>query len=111
MVESGGKPVGKQSLDEPSKATLPGRKQIYRLSDANGNYVRDCMTFWDGPISEGEPLLIPIIEDGELVYDFPDLHDIQTQTTAELNRLPGSHKSLREAEPYLVELHPTLRKL
>ena len=109
LVESGGRPVGKQSLDEPSKATLPGRKQIYRLSDANGNYVRDCVTLWDEPISEGQPLLIPIIQDGELVYDFPNLHDIQTQTTAELNRLPGSHKSLREAEPYLVELHPTLR--
>ena len=103
LVESGGKPVGKQSLDEPSKATLPGRKQIYRLSDANGNYVRDCVTLWDEPISEGQPLLT-IIQDGELVYDFPNLHDIQTRTTAELNRLSGSHKSLREAEPYPVEL-------
>jgi len=109
LVESDGRPVGKQSLDEPSKATLPGRKQIYRLSDANGNYVRDCVTLWDELISEGQPLLIPIIQDGELVYDFPNLHDIQTQTTAELNKLPGSHKSLREAEPYPVELHPTLR--
>ncbi len=111
LVESGGKPVGKQSLDEPSKATLPGRKQIYRFSDANGNYVRDCVTLWNEPISEGQPLLIPIIQDGELVYDFPNLHEIQTRTTTELNRLPGSHKSLREAEPYPVELHPTLRKL
>ena len=111
LVESGGKPVGKQSLDEPSKATLPGRKQIYRLSDANGNCVRDCVTLWDEPISEGQPLLIPIIQDGELVYDFPNLHDIQTRTTAELKRLPDSHKSLREAEPYLVELHPTLRNM
>ena len=111
LVESGGKPVGKQSLDEPSKATLPGRKQIYRLPDADGNYVRDCVTLWDEPISEGQPLLIPIIQDGELVYDFPNLHDIQTQTTAELKKLPDSHKGLTEAEPYLVELHPTLRNL
>ena len=111
LVESDGKPVGKQSLDEPSKATIPGKKQIYRLSDDNGNYVRDCVTLWDEPISEGQPLLIPIIQDGELVYDFPNLHDIQTQTTAALNRLPVSHKSLREAEPYPIELHPTLRQL
>ena len=111
LVESDGKPVGKQSLDEPSKATLPGRKQIYRFADANGNYVRDCLTLWDEPISEGQPLLIPIIQDGELVYDFPNLHAIQTRTTVELNRLPSSHKSLREAKPYLVELHPTLRNM
>lgn len=111
LVESDGKPVGKQSLDEPSKATIPGKKQIYRLSDTNENYVRDCVTLWDEPISEGAPLLIPIVQDGELVYDFPNLHDIQTQTTTELKRLPISHKSLTEAEPYLVELHPTLRNL
>ncbi len=111
LVESDGKPVGKQSLDEPSKATVPGKKQIYRIADADGNYVKDCVALWNEPISEGQPLLIPIIQDGELVYDFPNLHDIQTRTTAELNRLPGSHKSLREAEPYPVEFHPTLRNL
>ena len=109
LVESDGKPVGKQSLDEPSKATVPGKKQIYRVTDANGNYVKDCVTLWDEPISEGQPLLIPIIQDGELVYNVPDLHDIQTQTAAELKRLPDSHKSLTETEPYPVELHPTLR--
>ena len=111
LVESDGKPVGKRSLDEPSKATVPGKKQIYRVIAANGDYVKDCVTLWDEPISEGEPLLIPIVQDGELVYDFPNLHDIQTRTTVERNRLPGSHKNLTEAEPYLVELHPTLRNL
>ena len=111
LVESDGKPVGKRSLDEPSKATLPGKKQIYRVTDANGGYIKDCVALWDEPISEGEPLLIPIVQDGELVYDFPNLHDIQTRTTAELKKLPGSHKSLTEAEPYLVELHPTLKNL
>ena len=111
LVESDGKPVGKRSLDEPSKATIPGKKQIYRVADVDGNYVRDCVALWDEPISEGQPLLIPIIRDGELVYDFPDLHDIQTQTATELKRLPDSHKSLTEAEPYLVELHPSLRNL
>ena len=111
LVESDGKPVGKQSLDEPSKATIPGRKQIYRIADTGGNYVKDYVALWDKPISEGQPLLIPIIQDGELVYDFPCLHDIQTQATTELKRLPDSHKNLTEAEPYPVELHPTLRSL
>ena len=111
LVESDGRPVGKQSLDEPSKATIPGKKQIYRVTDADGKYVRDCVTLWDKPMLAGEPLLIPIIEDGELVYDFPDLHNIQAATTAKLRRLPDSHKTLTEAEPYPVELHPTLRNL
>ena len=111
LVESDGRPVGKQSMDEPAKATIPGKKQIHRVVDADGGYVKDCVTLWDKPMLEGEPLLIPIIQDGILVYDFPDLHDLQAATTAKLKRLPNSHKTLTEAEPYPVELHPTLRNL
>ena len=52
LVESDSRPVGKQSLDEPSKATIPGKKQIYRVTDAAGNYVKDCVTLWDEPVSK-----------------------------------------------------------
>ena len=110
LVESDGRPVGKRSLDEPTKATLPGRKQVYRVTDANGNYVKDCVTLWDEPVSEGQPLLIPIIQDGELVYGFPSLQDIQTSTTAELNKLPDSHKGLTGAKSYLVEVDSVLNE-
>ena len=109
LVESDSRPVGKQSLDEPSKATIPGKKQMYRVADVDGNYVRDCVTLWDEPISEGQPLLIPIIQDGKLVYGFPNLHDIQTHAAAELKKLPDSHKGLTAAKPYPVEFHPTLK--
>ncbi len=112
LVESDGKPVGKRSQDEPAKATIPGKKQVYRVADdADGGYVKDCVTLWDEPISKGQPLLVPIIQDGALVYDFPNLHDIQARTAAALERLPDFHKGLTEAEPYLVELHPMLRNL
>ena len=110
LVESDGRPVGKRSLDEPTKATLPGRKQVYRVTDADGNYVKDVVTLWDEPISEGQSLLIPIIQDGELVYGFPSLQDIQASTTAELKKLPDSHKSLTGAKPYLVEIDSVLRE-
>ena len=109
LVESDGRAVGKQSLDEPSKATIPGKKQTYRVADVDGNYVRDCVALWDEPTPEGQPLLIPIIQDGELVYGFPDLHDSQTHAAAELKRLPDSHKSLTAAEPYPVAFHPALK--
>ena len=109
LVESDGRPVRKQSLDEPSKATIPGKKQMYRVAGVDGNYVRDCVTPWDEPTPEGQPLLIPIIQNGVLVYDFPNLHDIQTHAAAELKRLPDSHKSLTAAAPYPVEFHSTLK--
>ncbi len=108
LVESDGRPVGKQSLDEPSKATIPGRKQIYRISDTDGNYVKDCVALWDEAVSEGQSLLIPIIQNGELVYHFPNLHEIQARTTRELEKISDCHKSLQEAMPYYVELHPSL---
>ena len=108
LVESDGRPVGKQSLDEPSKATIPGRKQIHRLTDAGGNYAKDQVTLWDEEVSEGQRLLIPIIQNGELAYNFPTLQDIQARTTAELEKLPHLHKRLTDAAPYTVELHPAL---
>ncbi len=106
LVESDGRPVGKQSLDEPSKATVPGKKQIYRITDADGNYIKDRVTLWDEEIAEGQPLLIPIIQNGELVYDFPNLHAIQERTIAELEKLPDCHKHLSNAIPYPVALDP-----
>ena len=111
LVESNGVPVGKQSLDEPAKATIPGKKQVYRITDADGNYAKDRVTLWDEEVSEGQPLLIPIIQNGELMYDFPNLHTIQERTIAELEKLPDAHKDLTEATPYLVELDSVLREL
>ena len=108
LVESNGRPVGKQSLDEPAKATIPGKKQIYRLTDAAGNWTKDWVTLWDEDVSEGQPLLVPVIQDGELVSDFPVLQDIQARTTTELKKLPDSHKHLTEATRYAVEMHPSL---
>ena len=108
LVESDGRPVGKQSLDEPSKATIPGKKQVYRVADADGNYAKDQVTLWDEEVSEGQPLLVPVIEDGKLVYNFPTLQDIQTYTIAVLKKLPEAHKSLTGATPYFVELDSTL---
>ena len=111
LVESDGRPVGKQSLDEPSKATIPGKKQIHRVTDAAGNYAKDWVTLWNEEVSEGQRLLVPVIENGELVSGFPTLQDIQARTTAELKKLPNSHKSLTDATPYTVELHPSLLPL
>ncbi|MDE0481173.1 MAG: nicotinate phosphoribosyltransferase [Candidatus Poribacteria bacterium] len=105
-VERDGIPIGKQSLDEPAKATVPGRKQIYRQIDTHGHYCKDCVTLWDEPLSDGEPLLIPIVKGGELVYNFPSLANIQERTRVELMRLHKSHKTLTDAKPYPVEIHP-----
>ena len=108
-VERDGIPVGKQSVDEPAKATIPGRKQIYRYTDTDGFYCKDCVTLWDEPISEGKPLLIPIVIDGELMYNFPNLTNIQERTKKEFRKLRNMHQILSDAKPYPVEIHPRLK--
>ena len=108
-VERNGIPVGKLSVDEPAKATIPGRKQIYRYTDTDGLYCKDCVTLWDEPNSEGEPLLIPIVIDGELVYNFPYLTNIQERTKTELTKLRNTHQMLSDPKPYPVEIHLGLK--
>lgn len=108
LVERDGIPVGKQTLDEPTKATAPGKKQVYRHTDTNGHYCKDSVTLWDEPISSGEPLLIPIIKNGELVYSFPALTEIKEYTKAELAKLPLSHQKLKFAQLYQVNLELNL---
>ena len=55
LVEYAGEPVLKLSV---GKETLPGRKQIYRYADADGNFERDVIAIADEPESEGAtPLL------------------------------------------------------
>ena len=85
-----------------------GKKQIHRITDADGNYIKDRVTLWDEEVSEGQSLLIPIIQNGELLYNFPNLHDIQAYTAAALEKLPESHKRITGATPYLVALDPVV---
>ena len=102
--------------DDPGKSTLPGKKQIHRLYDENGNYIKDVISLWDEELqaSEGyksEPLLTPIVRQGELVYSFPDLAEIQERTKAELPKLPERYKGLTEAEKYPVTVSTGLESL
>lgn len=107
-VERDGIPVSKQTLDEPEKSTVPGRKQVYRETDSDGFYCKDVITLWDEELSEGTPLLNPIVIDGKLVYNFPNLKEIQERTKTELAKLRDEYRVLSDAKPYLVEMHSGL---
>ena len=107
-VEHDGNPVGKQTVDEPAKATIPGRKQVYRFIDTDGFYCKDCVTRWGESIPDGNPILIPVVIEGKLVYNFPNQIDIQEGTKTELTKLRNTHQTLSDAKPYPVEIHPSL---
>ena len=97
--------------EETGKSTLPGRKQLHRVYDDDGNYVKDVISLWDEDLQDSEPLLVPVVLKGELVYPFPDMAAMQAKAKTELGRLPEAHKRLTEAEKYPVVLSPRLEDL
>ena len=92
------------------KATLPGRKQVFRFKDENGNLAKDVIALADEKI-KGEPLLIKVMENGKVTYDMPSLSEIRASAQENLSKLPEKYKKLTEAPPYPVELSPALEDM
>lgn len=92
------------------KATLPGKKQVWRRIE-NGKYVEDIITLWDEEIEGARPLLIPVMIKGEIVYDFPDVKEIRKYCMEQLSALPEKYRMLRGGEPYPVKISENLGKL
>lgn len=97
--------------EDRGKSTLPSRKQLHRLYDDDGNYVKDVISLWDEDLQNSEPLLVPVILKGELIYSFPDLSAMQAKAKTDLERLPKPYKRLTDAEKYPVVLSSGLEDL
>jgi hypothetical protein len=76
-----------------TKATLPGIKQIYRVTGSDGYYKKDIIAFegetLESYIEDGdtiESLLVPIIKDGKQTYDFPSISQISKKREEQLSR-------------------------
>lgn len=100
-------PIMKLSTD---KLTLPGRKQVYRYKDPDGNYVRDVIALATERV-DAEPLLIKVMSEGKLTYTLPSLNQIKDFAAENLSKLPEKHKALTNAEAYPVELSQKLQDL
>lgn len=92
------------------KITLPGKKQVFRHRGEGGKYIRDTIGLEDETI-DGDPLLIKMMERGEIVYDLPPLEKIRNNTLKNLSELPDEYRQLTITPPYPVELSPELEKL
>ena len=69
----------------PGKKTYPMAKQVYRRRDADGRFASDHVTRAD-ETAEGEPLLVPYIEQGRLVRALPTLDAIREHCRAQVER-------------------------
>ncbi len=89
------------------KATLPGAKQIYRYTD------HDVIALYSECNSDfkGEPMLRPVLMNGEMVEALPSIEKSQKRATDGVSRLPSHLCSLEKAHPYPVEFSNNLLQL
>ena len=92
------------------KTTLPGRKQVYRFKDENGNYTKDVISLVDEKV-KGEPLLHKVMEKGEITIDLQSLEEIRATAAENLSKLPAKYKKPTNAPAYPVELSQDLKNL
>jgi nicotinate phosphoribosyltransferase len=100
-------PIMKLSKD---KNTLPGRKQVYRFFNGNGNFSKDIIALSD-EAADGEALLVKVMENGNLTYDLPSLEQIRNAASDNLSKLPEEYRLLTNKVDYPVELSQKLQIL
>lgn len=101
LVEVKGIPVAKASM---SKATIPGRKQIFR--GPQGDFLGTATE----ETPEGTyPLLKRVMADGQVIEPLQDLEGIAQLTRQSVVVLPESVRRLRDPDSWPVQVTSTLK--
>lgn len=103
-VEEEGEMQPSMKLSE-GKVTYPGAKSVRRFADST--MQRDILARADEDV-EGEELLVDVVRDGEIVYDFPTLDTIRERTLATLSELPAGVRTIENPDEYPVEVSDEL---
>jgi nicotinate phosphoribosyltransferase len=98
LVELDGQ--GKIKLS-PAKQTYPMAKQVFRRRDRSDRFCGDHVTRADES-AQGEPLLLPILQTGQLVADLPSIESIQRHCQAQLASLPDRLRALSAKPDYPI---------
>ena len=106
LMEYAGKPRFKKSQ---GKATIPGRKQVFRQFKDN-TMVRDILTT-EGDGLEGIPLLEKVMSGGRRISEPQGLKEIAAYTRSQLKALPAHFKALETKPAYPVKISPALSGL
>ena len=134
-VEKEGQIIPKIKISEnTAKITNPGFKKVYRFYDKkSGKALADEICLHDEVVVEGQPhtifdpnatwkqrhlnnftvrnILEPIFKDGQLVYQQPELKDIQKYCTEQMNTLWDEVKRFENPHIYNVDLSKKLWNL
>ncbi|MFW9901347.1 MAG: nicotinate phosphoribosyltransferase [Candidatus Thorarchaeota archaeon] len=94
------------------KITYPGIKQVYRIFDEKGIFKEDILSLEnEPPPTNSEPLIIPIMKEGELIIELPKLDDIRKFYLDNIKKLPGDYKKLEEIDKVNVKISEKLQNL
>ncbi len=92
--------VGRIKLS-PGKKTYPLAKQVWRRRDGQGRFAGDHVTRADES-SEGEPLLVPIVQGGRLAEPLPTLENVRQHCRRQRESVPDPLRSLDGEASYPV---------
>lgn len=107
LQEYDGQPRRKRS---PDKATWPGRKQVWRRTDAHGRFAGDTIGLITDHV-EGEPLLVPVMRSARRVGTADTLAAARERARQQLAGLPDVLRGLDEQPDYEVAVTPAVREL
>jgi len=106
LVRYGDRPVMKLSS---GKVTLVDKKQVWRTFDAQGTMGRDVIALRGEEMTEGRPLLAPVMAGGQIIGELPTLPESRDFFQKEFARLPVTYKNLQDPERYPVSLSAGLK--
>jgi nicotinate phosphoribosyltransferase len=96
LVEDATGPKVKLSTD---KVTLPGRKQVFRITGEGGEPPADVLALEDETIAEGRPVLRPAMRDGRRLDASEPLEVLRERCRASVAGLPEHLRSLAPGPP------------
>ncbi|MEZ4661054.1 MAG: hypothetical protein R2911_26175 [Caldilineaceae bacterium] len=122
--------------DSPAKMPNPGQKRLHRLYDERGKATADLLSLEDEQVKTGETLLlrhptmhskmralrpdevsaieelmVDVVVNGKVVYDFPPLEAIRQVRQDDIDRLDPGIQRLVNPHIYHVSLTPKLWEL
>jgi nicotinate phosphoribosyltransferase len=93
-----------------AKVTYPGRKQVYRIKDGKGKFVKDILGLEKENI-KGDKLLKKVVEKGNVIYNSSSLDKIKTHCRNNLLNFPKALREINSRYRYPIEISPGLLKL
>ncbi len=122
--------------ESPAKTLNPGYKLVWRIYDRRSKATADLLSLDDedpramtdlvlhhpsdhtryrmlhrADIQEIEPLLIDVLQDGQLVYELPSIEEMRAKRRADMNRLDAGVRRLLNPHIYHVSLTQRLWEL